>query len=163
MASQTPKVQSNFKIKDLLRQEQDEGLLDLVREHCLDTGTMEEFDLDTAKNTCINYRHGLWQGKMCIFIAYLGEEPVGYTVGEVSQALHKKTVIGEQKILFVTKRLRGTLLAVRLLQSFEQWARTYGAAQIFTGTVNELYSERTSQFLERLGHRKVGTLHVKEL
>lgn len=163
MSNEAHRSKSNFTIKELLRQDQDAGLIEMAEAHCSDTGTREEWDFDRCSETCRLYREGLWVGRMVIFIAYLGDEPVGYTIGDVGQALHKKTIIGEQKLLYVVPRLRGTLLAVRLLQRFEQWARDHGATQIFTGTVNELYAERTSQFLEKLGHRRVGYLHVKEI
>lgn len=158
-----PYAGQKITVTETLTSGHDVAILKLAIEFCNDVDLNEEYDADEIVKSAIAIRNDITRAHVNIFIAYAGEEPVGFLLGSTNKALHRKGVVAEQKLWYVTENARGTPAAKLLIRAFEHWARLNGATQIFTGTANRRYAERTSQLLEQLGYARVGSLHVMEI
>lgn len=150
-------------VRELLSSKQDFEILKLAQEFANDVDLNEEIEDDILLMSCIRVRNDPERGNVNVFIAYDGDDAVGFLVGVTSGAFHRRAVVAEQKLCYVTKSARGSLAVKLLIKAYERWARLNGATQIFTGTANKRYAERTSKLLEHLGYARVGAMHVKEI
>lgn len=150
-------------VTEVLTPAHDVGILKLAHEFINDIDLDEHMDPDVVCLTCINIRNDVDRQYLNMFIAYADDLPVGFLVGSTTPALHRKGIVAEQKLWYVTENARGTPAAKLLIREFERWAKLNGATQIFTGTANKRYAERTSKLLEQLGYARVGALHVMEI
>lgn len=139
------------------------GILKLATEFANDIDLNEHIDPDVVTRSAINVKNDIERNYINVFIAYADNEPVGLLLGSTLPAIHRQGVVAEQKLWYVTENARGTPAAKLLIRAFERWAKLNGATQIFTGTANKRYAERTSQLLEQLGYARVGSLHVMEV
>lgn len=153
----------HIRIKELLTREQDVEILHMTENFIEDVDLREEVDPETLLMSCAAIRNDIERKNVNCFIAYENGEPIGFLVGVASPAFHRQGIVAEQKLCYVVPNRRGSFAALRLVQAFERWARLQGATQIFTGTANKRYAEKTSQFFERIGYARVGALHVKEI
>lgn len=135
----------------------------LGKEMITDVDLKESVDDDRVIYNCILCRMDVERRQMNVFIAYVDDEPIGFLVGVATPAWHRQGIVAEQKLCYVSPDRRGSTAAIRLFKAFERWARERGATQIFTGTANIRYAERTSKLLEKIGYARVGALHVKEI
>lgn len=158
-----PYVGKRITVTEVLTPDHDVGILKLAHEFIKDIDLDEQMDPDVVCLTCINVRNDMDRQYLNMFIAYADDAPVGFLVGSTTPALHRKGIVAEQKLWYVTENARGTPAAKLLIREFERWAKLNGATQIFTGTANKRYAERTSQLLEQLGYARVGSLHVMEI
>lgn len=150
-------------VSEVLTPRDDVSILKLSSELVKDVELHEHYDPDYVTATCIMIRKDVDRDHLNMFVAYIGDEPVGFLLGSTYNALHRQGVVAEQKLWYVTENARGTPAAKLLIRAFERWAKLNGATQIFTGTANKRYAERTSQLLEQLGYARVGSLHVMEI
>lgn len=150
-------------VTEVLTPQHDVDILKLSYQFINDIDLDEHMDPDAVTLTCINVRQDVVRDQLNMFIAYIDDEPVGFLLGSSTPALHRKGVVAEQKLWYVTETARGTPAAKLLIREFERWAKLNGATQIFTGTANKRYAERTSLLLEQLGYARVGSLHVMEI
>ena len=128
-----------------------------------DVDLNEHVDDETLLRSCIGLRNDPVRNTLNCFIAYFGDEPIGFLVGVASKAFHRQGIVAEQKLCYTMPDKRGSTAALHLFEAFEHWARLNGATQIFTGSANKRYAERTSKFLQKIGYVCVGSLHVKEI
>jgi hypothetical protein len=150
-------------VRELTRAEQDLEILKLGKEFCNDVDLAEHVDDEVLHLSCIKVRQDVERNYINCFIAYEDGSPIGFLVGVTMHAFHRRGVVAEQKLCYVTPSARGSIAVKLLIRAFEQWARVNGATQIFTGTANLRYAERTSKLFEHLGYARVGSLHVKEI
>lgn len=157
------KIEHKITVEELQRAEQDLEVLALAKEFVNDVDVKEWVDEDTTLLSCIRIRNDVERTSVNLFIAYEGSKPIGFLVGVASPAFHRPGIVAEQKLCYVTRTARSLVAVKRLVQAYERWARLCGATQIFTGTVNRRYAERTSKLFEYFGYARVGSLHVKEI
>lgn len=150
-------------VKELLYPQQDFEIVRLATDFVNDVDLNESIDVDTTIMSCIRIRNDINRENVNCFIAYDGDEAIGFLVGVTSQAFHRKGVVAEQKLCYVSPNKRGSTAAMRLVRAFVGWAKLNGATQIFTGTANNRYAEKTSKLFEQLGFRRVGYTHVMEI
>lgn len=150
-------------VRELLDREQDFEILHMAQMFAEDVDLDESVDVDTVLLSCIKVRLDIDRKNVNCFIAYEHNKPIGFLVGVASPAFHRKGIVAEQKLCYVIPNRRGSFAALRLVQAFERWARLQGSTQIFTGTANKRYAEKTSKFFEQIGYARVGSLHVKEI
>lgn len=153
----------NVVVRELLTVEDVIDVLELGKQMVQDVDLNEYVEDDAVIKSCMKVRMDTERKYVNVFIAYEGERPIGFTVGTTSPAFHRRGIVAEQKLWYVGKTSRGSQAARKLSQAYEHWARLNGATQIFTGTANKRYAEKTSKMLERLGYARVGALHVKEI
>lgn len=152
-----------IRIEELTRAEQDDEIYRLACMFAADVDLDEYIDEETIRMSCIRCRADMDRNNVNCFIAYDGDYAVGFLVSVASQAFHRQGIVAEQKLWYVEPSRRGTIAARKLLKAYDSWAKLLGATQIYTGTANERYAERTSKLLQHLGYRRVGSIHVKEI
>lgn len=151
------------RVEELSRSSQYADVLALAQGFAADVDLDEYIDADCVLKSCILINQDYTRKHTNLFIAYDGDTPIGFLVGVTTTAFHRPTVVAEQKLWYVSQTARGGVAAKKLMQAYEDWARLNGATQIFTGTANRRYAERTSKLLEHLGYARCGALHVKEI
>ncbi len=159
----TSYARRRVEVTEVLTEDHVYAILKLAHEFQHDVDLNEHMDPDIVTTTCINVKNDPNRDYLNMFVAYADNEPVGFLVGSTLPAMHRLGVVAEQKLWYVTENARGTPAAKLLIRAFERWAKLNGATQIFTGTANTRYAERTSQLLEQLGYARVGSLHVMEI
>jgi len=98
-----------------------------------------------------------------VFIAYKGDEPVGFLIGHAQPYAFSPAICAQQELWYVLPPHRGSPCAYKLIKLFEEWARLRGAIEIFTGVAlqDSRPVEKITRMLNRLGYPQVGTYHKK--
>jgi len=65
--------------------------------------------------------------------------------------------------IFVEPSKRNGVIAVRLIQTFKEWARIKGAKQIYMGIGTGVSVEGTTRLYESQGLRNIGPLLMMEI
>ncbi len=163
IAAKAMKRATRIVVEEIRTPDQDFHILELSEGMKNDMDLDEHYDVDAVLMTCIRIRTDVDRKHVNMFIAYDEGKPIGFLLGVTSQAFHRQGIVAEQKLWYVKPIKRHSLAALCLLKAYESWARLNGATQIFTGTANKRYAERTSKFFEQTGYARVGSLHVKEI
>lgn len=107
--------------------------------------------------------HELINGQGVIFVAEAGGEIVGGMAGAVVDQWFSNELIAYDYSLFVEPSKRGGIHAVRLIQTFKEWARIKGATQIYMGIGTGVNVESTTRLYESQGLRNIGPLLMMEI
>lgn len=157
------KKKSRFRVEELTRSEQDLEIFEMAKGFA-DEVTLDEYiDFDTLVLSCARVRNDIERKHLNVFVAYMDDEAVGFLVGVATPCFHRPAIVAEQKLWYVKPSRRTGAAALHLVRAYERWARINGATQIYTGSANTPFTERTSKLLEHLGYARTGTLHVKEI
>lgn len=157
------KKKSKFRVEELTRLEQDLEIFRMAEGFAQEVTLNEYINFDTLILSCAKVRQDIERKHLNVFICYLDSEPVGFLVGVATPCFHRPAIVAEQKLWYVTPKRRASYAAIHLVRAYERWARINGATQIYTGSANTPFTERTSKLLEHLGYARTGTLHVKEI
>lgn len=152
-----------FRVEELTRVDQVIEIFEMAKKFAEEVLLDEYIDFDTLALSCARVRDDVERKYLNVFIVYDRKEPVGFLVGVTTPCFHRPCIVAEQKLWYVKPERRNAHAAMHLVRAYERWARLNGATQIYTGTANTPFTERTSKFLERLGYARTGTLHVKEI
>lgn len=146
-----------------LRRENVDDLIILGRMFCNECGPHLVFDEGRVREYCEYVFADLDREHFNIFIAYKDGEPVGALVAYATQYAFSRQILAQQDLWYVIPALRGTRVAFKLIQAFEEWARLRGAVEIFTGVTHGdgTKLKRIGSVLTRMGYPKVGTFHKK--
>lgn len=155
-------VNSSYRVAELMDEAQDDEIVALTKEFIADVDLNEWFDELTLRKSCIEIRDDLDRANVNCFIAYYHDKPTGFLVGTASRCFHRPGLVAEQKLWYVRPTARSGPAAALLIRAYERWATDLGATQLFTGTANSRYAERTIRTLKKLGYVPVGALLVKE-
>jgi GNAT superfamily N-acetyltransferase len=106
-------------------------------------------------------RYDLDRDSFNCFIAYKGDEAVGFLVCKLSPYFFSSMVAAYQELWYVRPAFRSTRIAFDLIRAFEDWARLRGAAEIYTGQVTNdpVKGKKVSKVLTKLGYPRVGSYH----
>lgn len=96
-------------------------------------------------------------------VAVEGAEIIGMFGGYVVPYFFGADLVAMDWLLYVKPEHRGGSAAVKLLRHYEAWAREKGAKQAVLGISTEIATDRTLQFYERMGFRRIGHALRKEL
>lgn len=152
-----------IRVEELLFSHQDLEVLQLAKNFSQDTDQDEWIDDDVVLMSCANVRADPERMSTNCFIAYEGSAPIGFLVGVTFQPFHRRGIVASQIFCYVEPRARGGLAVRRMHQALDKWAQLNGATQIHTSTTNSRYAARTSKLFEKLGYRRVGSTHMKEI
>jgi len=156
-------TKSRFRVDELMRREQDYEILQMAHGFADEVTLDEWIDPETLLMSCVAVRNDPERKHVNAFICYMDDEPVGFLVGVTAPCFHRPAIVAEQKLWYVVPNKRASFAAIYLVRAYEKWARLNGATQIYTGSANTPFTERTSKLLEHLGYARTGTLHVKEI
>ena len=103
------------------------------------------------------------QGKYVFLVAEDGERRVvGALIGVIEQQIFSDAWTASVMHYDVLPEARMGGYAVRLLKAFETWAHNRDAIEISLGVNSGEALEKLSEFVLRMGYRKVGENYVKD-
>jgi GNAT superfamily N-acetyltransferase len=97
---------------------------------------------------------------MEIFVADTGEEIVGALVCMKSELYMSRTTVCTELAWFVDKQYRGSPSALRLLKTFEKWAKEQKADYTIMGDIAGITD--LGSLYTKLGYTKAETTYMKE-
>ncbi|MCK3849941.1 GNAT family N-acetyltransferase [Pseudomonas sp. W2Jun17] len=109
------------------------------------------------------FLHELINGQGVVFVAEVRGEVVGGMAGGVIDQWFSNDLIAYDYSLFVEPSKRNGVIAVRLIQTFKEWARLKGAKQIYMGIGTGVSVEGTTRLYESQGLRNIGPLLMMEI
>lgn len=109
------------------------------------------------------FLHELINGQGVVFVAEVRGEVVGGMAGAVTDQWFSNDLIAYDYSLFVEPSKRNGVIAVRLIQTFKEWAKLKGAKQIYMGIGTGVSVEGTTRLYESQGLRNIGPLLMMEV
>lgn len=109
------------------------------------------------------FLHELINGQGVVFVAEVRGEVVGGMAGAVTDQWFSNDLIAYDYSLFVEPSKRNGVIAIRLIQSFKEWAKIKGAKQIYMGIGTGVSVEGTTRLYESQGLRNIGPLLMMEI
>ena len=109
----------------------------------------EQFILSAMQNT-----------NMTILVIDVDGEIEGALVGLISELYMSHTVQATELAWFVSKDYRGKPASIRLVKTFEKWAKDKGAMQIGMGDISGISS--LEKLYTRLGYKIAESVYLKE-
>ena len=109
------------------------------------------------------FLHELINGQGVVFVAEVRGEVVGGMAGAVTDQWFSNDLIAYDYSLFVEPSKRNGVIALRLIQSFKEWAKIKGAKQIYMGIGTGVSVEGTTRLYESQGLRNIGPLLMMEI
>ncbi|XMB47398.1 GNAT family N-acetyltransferase [Pseudomonas fluorescens] len=109
------------------------------------------------------FLHELINGQGVVFVAEVRGEVVGGMAGGVIDQWFSNDLIAYDYSLFVEPSKRNGVIAVRLIQTFKEWAKLKGAKQIYMGIGTGVSVEGTTRLYESQGLRNIGPLLMMEI
>ena len=109
------------------------------------------------------FLHELINGQGVVFVAEVRGEVVGGMAGGVIDQWFSNDLIAYDYSLFVEPSKRNGVIAVRLIQTFKEWAKLKGAKQIYMGIGTGVSVEGTTRLDESQGLRNIGPLLMMEI
>ena len=91
-----------------------------------------------------------------IFMAYKDDAPVGVFVGNVASYYFGPDLVAVDTIWYVVPEQRGSYVGIKLLELFENWAKSKGAADIRIGQSSTIKPEVFEGLLEKRGYKFIG-------
>lgn len=121
----------------------------------------------SAMNFCPDkssrFLHDLINGQGVVFVAEVRGEVVGGMAGGVIDQWFSEEILAYDYSLFVEPSSRHGLIAIRLLQTFEAWAKIKGAKYINIGIGTGVNVEGTSRLYRSLGFKDFAPQFLKEI
>jgi len=90
------------------------------------------------------------------YCAYEGDDLVGMFMGYVSRYYFGNDLLANDILWYVRKDKRGSMIGIRLLNAFRDWAKERGAREVCIGVSTALDLDRTHKLLSRMGLVHVG-------
>lgn len=109
------------------------------------------------------FLHELINGQGVVFVAEVRGEVVGGMAGGVVDQWFSNDLIAYDYSLFVEPSKRNGVIAIRLIQTFKEWAKLKGAKQIYMGIGTGVSVEGTTRLYESQGLRSIGPLLMMEI
>ena len=125
------------------------------------TSNYASMNYSTEKSA--NFLHDLINGAGVVFVAEVAGEVVGGMAGGLTDQWFSDDLIAYDYSLFVEPSKRNGVIAIRLIQTFQEWARIKGAKQIHMGIGTGVNVEGTTRLYESQGLRNIGPLLMMEI
>ena len=90
------------------------------------------------------------------YCAYEGDELIGMIMGHLVPYYFGNDLLANDILWYVRKDRRGSMVGIRLLNAFRDWAKERGASEICIGVSTALDLDRTHKLLSRMGFTHVG-------
>ena len=90
-------------------------------------------------------------------IAIQGDKPCGMIGGYVSKYYFSDQIVASDIAWFVLPEFRGTMIGVRLLDAFENWAKAKGVEELRIGISTGVNMEAFDRLMKKRGYSMVGT------
>lgn len=112
-------------------------------------------------------RHIIWE--MCqtpkgiVFLAEKDGKLIGFFAGMIQRYFFSSRERAVDMGFYVLPEHRGSKAAIRLIRTFEYWAKEMGVKEIAVGQTTAVDIEKTLKFYAHLGYKVVGFNTVKHL
>lgn len=137
-------------------------MLDMAQAMHAESPRFRHLDFSQEKTTA--FLHELIASPQAVALVAVRE---GKLVGMIGGCINEH-FFGYDKVaydfgLYVIPEYRGTILAVRFVHLFEEWAEVQGAKDVIFGISTEVKAEGVSKLLMTLGFDRSGYLMRKEI
>jgi GNAT superfamily N-acetyltransferase len=126
-----------------------------------------DYDEDRCYLLYADVKRDVERDRYNAYIAYDGDEPIGYMLCSASQMFFSKQISTRLEFWFVVPKYRKTRAAFELIRVYENWARLRGAIEIWVSvahnTGHTAMVEQVSRMFEKMGYPKVGAYHCRTL
>ena len=104
--------------------------------------------------------------RMKIFLVlYKDLKPIGILLGMKvdTHPVFRKTGITIEQLWWIDPVYRGSKVATKLIEAFEEWSRQVGVKRMVMGHFNDLIGTKVKKYYERSGFKLLEQSYVKEL
>lgn len=101
-------------------------------------------------------------GKFFLIYSKNQKEIQGMFLGFLTQPFFSDDILAHDFLMYVKPEYRGTPVFVKMLRSFEEWAKSKGAKAVRVGHTTGIDTEKAPPLFSRLGHSSMGYLFNKE-
>jgi len=98
-----------------------------------------------------------------VFLAEKDGKLIGFFAGMIQRYFFSNRERATDMGFYVVPEHRGSAAAIRLIRTFEYWAKEMGVKEIALGQTTAVDIEKTLKFYAHLGYRVVGFNTVKHL
>lgn len=101
--------------------------------------------------------------KNCIKLSVVDGKVVGFIWGVLAELPWSRTPIVFDNILYVEPEHRGSAIGLKLIKSYEKWAKESGAKVVSLSIASGITEQRTLALFNKLGYELIGYQCRKEL
>ncbi len=127
--------------------------------HATSSYALLRFDAGKAER----FIRQLIDGVGVVFVAEVDGVVVGGMAGAVTEQWFSDDLIAYDYSVFIEPSRRNGVLAVKLIRTFEEWARIKGAKYLHMGIATNVNVEGTTRLYEAMGMQFSGPLFTKEI
>lgn len=102
-------------------------------------------------------------GMGVIFLLFSEDVPIGALGAVAHQEPYSDSVIAQEMFMFINKDHRCGSGMLRLLRSYEQWAKERGCSQVRIAHLQDLQPERLGALYERRGYEPVEVSYARQI
>lgn len=135
-------------------------LAGLAAEFYAESAALGSFEIERFRTL---WTELLSNGTGVIFMLTHDEKPVGVIGGVCYPEAYNSNLVAQEFFIFVAKQHRGGAGFLKLLRSFESWARLKGCSEMRLAHLFDLQPVRLKDLYLRLGFREIETSFSKTL
>jgi GNAT superfamily N-acetyltransferase len=103
------------------------------------------------------------RGKYICIVGFKDDVAMGFLFGSIDEYWFAKERGANMIIWYVAQEARGTAMGVKLLLAFKRWAENREAMELTVSITSGLGTERTGQFLRKVGFKHCGENYYQRL
>lgn len=133
-------------------------VLILAKEFSKEAPKTHKWDKDKTNNFL---QSALEAPNMQVFVIESDGEITGAIVGVLTEMFMSNKVVATELAWFVSKEARGTPASIKLVKTFEKWAKQNGANYTIMGDIKGITD--LDYLYGRMGYEAAETAYIKEL
>src|SRR5262245_32146893 len=137
----------HIKVEQLKTQQHATNVVMLGMWHHDEFGAGRKFDKKTLATSVFLGMQDAERRWLNGWIAYDGDEPVGYLVGKINRSFFSQSTYAVQEMWYVVPHYRGSSAALRLLREFERWADERGCERRYLYVEHDDAPVQTARFV----------------
>jgi GNAT superfamily N-acetyltransferase len=149
-----------MKIREFVPDDYDQAHALAVRMHEESTFSVFPFVSDQVEkiaNSC------LANDDLVALVAEMDGVLVGILVGFATEHFFSDARYASDLVIYVHPDYRGSTAAIRLMATFEGWARARGCVELRIGAATGINPEKTDRFYKGIGYRECGVQYSKTI
>ena len=87
----------------------------------------------------------------------------GFLIGQVASNTWNDDITASDMAIYVKPEYRGSRAAISMIKAFEKWAIQLGAKTIYLANATGIEIDRTAEFFQAIGYKKMGVVCRKEV
>lgn len=147
-----------YTVTELLTTEHVNDIVAMGKVFVAENGAHLNYDEEEVRATCDLVLNDMDREHFNIFLVYKDHEALGFIFASCGKYLFNKQRYAQQELLFVRPAYRHTRAFLKLIKSFEEWARLRSSVEIWMGSA---HSKTLGNILPKIGYPEVGTYHKK--